>query len=78
MQKERRHMKRKLTTEAKLICPECSAVIVTPRPEVLVWELCPACKSHIWDTYDLMLAEVVQVKTSQGEHPKPVMRAHIN
>jgi hypothetical protein len=33
-------------------------VIVTPHPEVLVWERCPGCKSHIWDTYDLMLAEV--------------------
>ena len=45
--------------EFKLVCPECSAVIITPRPEALIWERCPGCKRHSWDEYDLMMVEKV-------------------
>jgi hypothetical protein len=25
-----------------------------------MWELCPGCRSHVWDIYDLMMAEVTR------------------
>lgn len=43
----------------KIICPECSAWIVTANPESLIWERCPACCHHLWDTYDILMAEIV-------------------
>jgi hypothetical protein len=43
----------------RLICPECDAVIITSSPEALAWELCPGCKSHIWDMCDALMADVV-------------------
>jgi Zn-finger nucleic acid-binding protein len=42
----------------RLICPVCDAVIITSSPEALVWEQCPACRKHIWDVYDAMMADV--------------------
>ena len=45
--------------EAKLICPECSATIISMMPEALIWEKCPCCSKHIWDKYDLLMAETV-------------------
>jgi Zn finger protein HypA/HybF involved in hydrogenase expression len=52
--------------EARLICPECSAVVITPRPEVLIWERCPGCGSHVWDSDDLLMAEIVPVSDQRG------------
>jgi Zn-finger nucleic acid-binding protein len=43
----------------RLICPECSAVVITAYPEAVVWELCPACEFHIWDIYDAKMADKV-------------------
>ena len=43
----------------RLICPECSAIIVTASPDSLVWELCPACRRHMWDVYDARMADKV-------------------
>lgn len=43
----------------RLICPECSAVVITTYPEAAVWELCPACKHHRWDLYDARMADKV-------------------
>ena len=45
-------------TKFRLICPECSAVVITANPEAMVWELCPGCRSHSWDLYDVRMAEV--------------------
>ncbi len=42
----------------KLTCPECGGVVVTASPEYLIWERCPGCRHHIWDSYDALLADV--------------------
>jgi Zn-finger nucleic acid-binding protein len=55
-------IRQRTITEAKLICPECSAMIVTSFPEAVLWERCPECGTHVWDIYDLMMAETVSEK----------------
>ncbi len=59
-------MDRKPNIETKLICPECSAVVITPHPEIVLWERCPACSSHVWDDFDLMMAETIPVSEHRG------------
>lgn len=71
-------MKQKPATETKLICPECSAVVVTSRPEVLIWERCPGCKSHIWDTYDMMMAERESGRHGRNGNMHAAMGLHNN
>ena len=44
-------------TKFRFICPDCNAVVITASPSVLVWELCPACKRHVWDQYDALMAD---------------------
>ena len=41
----------------KLTCPDCGAVVITDSPKALTWELCPACRRHIWDAYDVLMAD---------------------
>jgi len=41
----------------KVNCPECNAVIITELPQAIIWEHCPSCKNHIWDQYDILMAE---------------------
>jgi len=61
----------------EIYCPECGeSVIVTSHPDVVVCDRCPACKSHIWDAYDLMMAEAAPTKLPLGEHMH--MRARTN
>ena len=60
-----------------ITCPECSAVIVTSDPEIMICDRCPACKSHIWDAYDLMMAEVSQSSLICREHA-PIAEVHTN
>lgn len=43
----------------RLICPGCSAVVITAYPEAVVWELCPACKRHRWDQCDILMADCI-------------------
>lgn len=43
----------------KIICPKCFATVVTSHPEAMMWELCPACRRHVWEAYDLLMAEIV-------------------
>ncbi len=62
--------------EARFICPECSAIIVTMRPDALLWERCPACGSHTWDFYDLMMAEAVKPRVSRGRYQRSSVRMH--
>lgn len=50
----------------RLICPDCNAVIITSSPEAMVWERCPACRTHIWDRYDALMADVAPMKPSAG------------
>jgi hypothetical protein len=47
-------------TQYRLICHHCGATIITACPEEVMWELCTGCKSHLWDIYDLMMAEVTR------------------
>jgi Zn-finger nucleic acid-binding protein len=48
----------------RLICPDCDAVIITSSPEAMIWEQCPHCRNHIWDSGDILMAEL---KTGSGE-----------
>jgi Zn-finger nucleic acid-binding protein len=50
---------RKTMADFKIMCPKCFAMVVTAHPEAMIWERCPACRRHVWETYDLMMAEVV-------------------
>jgi uncharacterized Zn finger protein len=59
--------KDKPMTEFKLTCPECSATVITAFPEAMIWERCPACGSYVWETYDLMMAEVVSKRSSASK-----------
>jgi uncharacterized protein YbbK (DUF523 family) len=43
----------------------------------MVWERCPSCGSHIWDDYDIMMAEIVQTGVHTG-YSKPIGKEHIN
>lgn len=53
----------------EIFCPECGAIlIVTSHPDTVICEPCPACKSHIWDAYDLMMAEAMPARPFRGEH----------
>lgn len=49
--------RRESVTKYRLICPECSAVVLIPYPEAAVWELCPSCRRHMWDLYDARMAD---------------------
>lgn len=43
----------------RMICPNCSAIMITDCPETVVWELCPYCRRHQWDLYDVRMADVI-------------------
>jgi hypothetical protein len=47
------------TSKYRMICPDCGAAIFTGRPEAVVWELCPACRKHMWDLCDARMADKV-------------------
>jgi len=52
--------------EYKIICPKCFATVVTSHPEAMIWELCPACRRHVWEANDLMMAEMVMPGKHHG------------
>ena len=41
----------------RMICPACRAMFIVDSPQALVWEHCPACQGHVWDSYDALLAD---------------------
>jgi Zn-finger nucleic acid-binding protein len=51
-------MRRSSIDKFKMTCPDCGAVVITDSPKALTWELCPSCRRHIWDAYDVLMAEV--------------------
>ncbi len=55
----------------RLICPECSAVVIAEYREAVVWELCPGCRCHVWDEYDVLMAEMVRYRPQP--EIKPIM-----
>ncbi len=48
-----------LKAHYRMICPDCGAAVITGLPEAVVWELCPACRRHMWDLFDARMAERV-------------------
>jgi DNA-directed RNA polymerase subunit RPC12/RpoP len=40
-----------------IICPECGAAVITASPSATIWELCPYCRHHVIDGYDVMMAD---------------------
>ncbi len=64
--------------EAKFVCPKCSANIITTRPDALLLERCPACGSHMWDFYDLMMAEAVKKRVFRNQYQRSRVRVHTN
>lgn len=67
-----------LMTELKIICPECSAVVVTSYPEVLLWEHCPECRHHVWENDDLQMAEVLPARSFSRGKTITAVRLHNN
>lgn len=49
--------KAKAMKKFRIMCPECGAGFLVDFPEALVWERCPACRVHVWDMYDALMAE---------------------
>jgi hypothetical protein len=41
----------------RIICPECGAGFLVDSPEALIWERCPACRIHVWDMDDALMAD---------------------
>lgn len=62
----------------KITCPECGSEVVTACPQAVIWELCPSCRHHVWDGYDVMLAEVVNEKYVDSKRESAAMRLHSN
>lgn len=50
----------------KLICPHCSAAVITANPEMLIWELCPSCRRYVWDMNDVLMADVYAPEKSRA------------
>jgi hypothetical protein len=50
----------------RLICPECSAAVITTYPEAAVWELCPGCRRHMWDLFDARMADKIDAGPPRG------------
>jgi hypothetical protein len=67
---------RKLMKQYKIICPECSAAIVTNNPEAMIWERCPQCRRHIWEADDLMMSELVIDRSSAHKKSGNMVRSH--
>ncbi len=52
-------------TRFRIICPECSAVVITPNRLAAVLEVCPSCKRHVWDLYDALMADLVNPESGK-------------
>jgi hypothetical protein len=67
-----------LMTKFKIICPECGTTLIVGAPEAALWELCPGCRRHIWETYDMLMAEVVVAEPYTAANRGTIARLHIN
>jgi len=67
---------RQIMKQYKIICPECSAAIVTKNPEAMIWERCPQCRHHVWEADDLMMSEVVIDRSSVHDKPRNIVRSY--
>jgi Zn-finger nucleic acid-binding protein len=50
----------------RLICPHCGATLIATCLEEVMWELCPGCYRHVWDSLDLKMAEPVTGQSDGG------------
>jgi hypothetical protein len=48
--------------------------VITWHPESIIWERCPACMTHKWDRYDLMMAECGPLGTEGTGNVRTAMR----
>jgi len=62
----------------KIMCPKCFAMVITAHPEAMMWELCPGCRRHVWEAYDLMMAEMVVEEASTRGKAGNILRLHNN
>jgi len=53
-------------TKYVIICPECGAAMITATPSATIWELCPYCRHHVMDGYDIMMAQPI----ADGSQPQ--------
>ncbi len=42
----------------KITCPKCGVVVATSFPDALIWERCPGCRVHVWERYDVLMADI--------------------
>lgn len=62
----------------KITCPDCGTVVLTTSPLGVIWELCPGCRHHIWDIYDLMMAEREPARHGGSGNVHTAMNLHSN
>ncbi len=55
----------KQMTRYRIICPECGAVVFAVNRHAAIWEICPSCRRHTWDVYDVLLGDIVSRKSGQ-------------
>jgi Zn-finger nucleic acid-binding protein len=65
-------------TQFRIICPECSAAIVTNNREAMIWERCPQCRQHVWEADDLIMSEVIIDRFYAQDKPGNRLRSHNN
>lgn len=52
-------------TRYRIICPDCGVAFITAHRLSAVWEVCPACRHHMWDLYDVLLADLISPESGQ-------------
>lgn len=57
--------KAKAMKKFRITCPECGTGYLVDSPEALVWERCPACRVHVWDLEDALMAD----RDVSAQHP---------
>ncbi len=55
----------------RLYCPDCGATIIALYPEAVLWERCPGCFRHTWDTYDVKMADAVRGHENEHDWMRP-------
>ena len=52
----------------RITCPDCSASVYAIYPEAILWERCPACLRHTWDTCDIQMADAIPGHAENAKH----------
>jgi DNA-directed RNA polymerase subunit M/transcription elongation factor TFIIS len=56
-----------------ITCPECGAAMITESPSTTIWEICPHCRHHVMDGYDVLMAQAVP----EGPQPHTDLRSKV-